>query len=427
MERPSTTLPSSGIAFNTLIPFTESVEYTINQSLTGYTSAAVVSGSILAAASEIAVPTIGSALALTNTSATIVGAVESGAHVYLYDEEGKQLFDANGNPITTTGDVNGAYSITVDLSAVQVSTGSNLFASAFTSPYAGSLIQVGSTDTDGNTAPLSAAFVNPSVYTSNGTWTDASGTSITAPSISGAATSSSPVIRYEGNATLASGINGVSGIEVASGITVTVPTDGCLDVAGSLAVQGSGAISLGAVMNTGGTNVESAQLKFTGKYLGPPTFKMNGQLFKYAHIIGSPMKEGFVASALGDVSKLIGWDAYSAGTYYNAGEGIATQGLGFYAVVDSGQFIAQAGGFDVIGSPMSSFDMSLGYVADNYSTTSAGSGWNMIANPYTCGWDWSLSSLTNVATTFYIYDVSNSSWAFWNSGTSTGTLSLIHI
>jgi hypothetical protein len=339
----------------------------------------------------------------------------------LYDEDGNQLFDANGDPITTTADDQGAYSITVDLSAAQLSTGSNTFASAYTSPYTGEVIQVGTTDTDGNTAPLSAAFINPSVYTSSGTWTDASGTSISAPSTSGAATSSSPVIRYESNETLPSGITGLSGVEVASGATLTVPTDGCLDVAGSIAIQGTGSVSLGAAMNSGGTDVESAQLKFTGEYLGPPTLEMNGQLFKSAHTIGSPMKEGFVSSDLGDETKLIGWDAYSAGTYYSAGEAIATQGLGFYAIVGSNQFIAQAGGFDVIGSPMSSLDMSLGYVVDNYSTTSAGSGWNMIANPYTCGWDWGNSTLTNVSGTFYIYDVSSGSWTFWNSDAGTGT------
>tara|TARA_B110000027_G_C16122327_1_gene303972 strand:- start:1834 stop:10626 length:8793 start_codon:yes stop_codon:yes gene_type:complete len=417
----SSTAPSTGIDFNTLVPFTATTAYTINQSLAGYTAAADVTGSILATTTDIAVPTIGGALALSGSSTTVVGTAEAGAQVYLYDEDGNQLFDANGDPITTTADDQGAYSITVDLSAAQTSTGSNTFASAYTSPYTGAVIQVGSTDTDGNTAPLSAAFVNPSVYTSSGTWTDASGTPISAPSTSGAATSSSPVIRYESNATLPSGITGLSGVEVASGATLTVPTDGCLDVAGSLAVQGTGSISLGAAMNTGGTDVESAQLKFTGEYLGPPTLEMNGQLFKSAHTIGSPMKEGFVSSDLGDETKLIGWDAYTAGTYYSAGEAIATQGLGFYAIVGSNQFIAQAGGFDVIGSPMSSLDMSLGFVADNYSSTSAGSGWNMIANPYTCGWDWSASTLTNVATTFYIYDVSNSSWTFWNSLTGTGT------
>lgn len=417
----STTSPSTGVAFSTLVPFTATTAYSINQSLTGYTSGSAVTGSILASASDIAVPTIGGALALSGTSTTVAGTAEAGSQVYLYDEDGNQLFDANGDPITTTADDQGAYSITVDLSTAQISTGSNTFASAYTSPYTGSVIQVGSTDTDGNTAPLSAAFVNPSVYTSSGTWTDASGTSISAPSTSGAATSSSPVIRYESNATLPSGITGLSGVEVASGTTLTVPTDGCLDVAGSLAVQGTGSISLGAAMNTGGTDVESAQLKFTGEYLGPPTLEMNGQLFKSAHTIGSPMKEGFVSSDLGDETKLIGWDAYTAGTYYSAGEAIATQGLGFYAIVGSSQFIAQAGGFDVIGSPMSSLDMSLGYVADNYSSTSAGSGWNMIANPYTCGWNWGNSTLTNVSGTFYIYDVSNSSWMFWNSATSTGT------
>lgn len=417
----STTSPSTGIAFNTLVPFTATTAYSINQSLTGYTSGSAVTGSILASASDIAVPTIGGALALSGSSTTVAGTAEAGSQVYLYDEDGNQLFDANGDPITTTADDQGAYSITVDLSTAQVSTGSNTFASAYTSPYTGSVIQVGSTDTDGNTAPLSAAFVNPSVYTSSGTWTDASGTSISAPSTSGAATSSSPVIRYESNATLPSGTTGLSGVEVASGATLTVPTDGCLDVAGSLAVQGTGSISLGAAMNTGGTDVESAQLKFTGEYLGPPTLEMNGQLFKSAHTIGSPMKEGFVSSDLGDETKLIGWDAYTAGTYYSAGDAIATQGLGFYAIVGSSQFIAQAGGFDVIGSPMSSLDMSLGYVVDNYSATSAGSGWNMIANPYTCGWNWGNSTLTNVSGTFYIYDVSNSSWMFWNSATSTGT------
>ena len=417
----STTSPSTGVAFSTLVPFTATTAYSINQSLTGYTSGSAVTGSILASASDVAVPTIGGALALSGSSTTVAGTAEAGAQVYLYDEDGNQLFDANGDPITTTADDQGAYSITVDLSAAQTSTGSNTFASAYTSPYTGAVIQVGSTDTDGNTAPLSAAFVNPSVYTSSGTWTDASGTSISAPSTSGAATSSSPVIRYESNATLPSGITGLSGVEVASGATLTVPTDGCLDVAGSLAVQGTGSISLGAAMNTGGTDVESAQLKFTGEYLGPPTLEMNGQLFKSAHTIGSPMKEGFVSSDLGDETKLIGWDAYTAGTYYSAGEAIATQGLGFYAIVGSNQFIAQAGGFDVIGSPMSSLDMSLGYVADNYSSTSAGSGWNMIANPYTCGWNWGNSTLTNVSGTFYIYDVSNSSWTFWNSSTSTGT------
>ena len=415
----SSTAPSTGVAFNTLVPFTATTAYTINQSLAGYTAAADVTGSILATTTDIAVPTISGALALTGTQTTVAGTAEAGSQVYLYDEDGNQLFDANGDPITTTADDQGAYSITVDLSAAQTSTGSNTFASAYTSPYTGAVIQVGSTDTDGNTAPLSAAFVNPSVYTSSGTWTDASGTSISAPSTSGAATSSSPVIRYESNATLPSGITGLSGVEVASGATLTVPTDGCLDVAGSLAVQGTGSISLGAALN--GTDVESAQLKFTGEYLGPPTLEMNGYLFKSAHTIGSPMKEGFVSSDLGDETKLIGWDAYTAGTYYSAGEAIATQGLGFYAIVGSNQFIAQAGGFDVIGSPMSSLDMSLGYVADNYSSTSAGSGWNMIANPYTCGWDWGASNLSNVATTFYIYDVANSSWKLWNSTTNTGT------
>ena len=417
----SSTAPSTGVAFNTLVPFTSTTAYTINQSLAGYTAAADVTGSILAATSDIAVPTIDGALALTGTQTTVAGTAEAGSQVYLYDEDGNQLFDASGDPITATADDQGDYSITVDLSTAQISTGSNTFSAAYSSPYTGEVMQVGSTDTDGNTAPLSAAFVNPSVYTSSGTWTDASGTSISAPSTSGAATSSSPVIRYESNATLPSGITGLSGVEVASGATLTVPTDGCLDVAGSLAVQGTGSISLGAALNTGGPDVESAQLKFTGEYLGPPTLEMNGYLFKSAHTIGSPMKEGFVSSDLGDETKLIGWDAYTAGTYYSAGEAIATQGLGFYAIVGSNQFIAQAGGFDVIGSPMSSLDMSLGYVADNYSSTSAGSGWNMIANPYTCGWDWGASNLSNVATTFYIYDVANSSWKLWNSTTNTGT------
>ena len=417
----SSTAPSTGIDFNTLVPFTATTAYTINQSLAGYTAAADVTGSILATTTDIAVPTISGALALTGTQTTVAGTAEAGSQVYLYDEDGNQLFDASGDPITATADDQGDYSITVDLSTAQISTGSNTFSAAYSSPYTGEVMQVGSTDTDGNTAPLSAAFVNPSVYTSSGTWTDASGTSISAPSTSGAATSSSPVIRYESNATLPSGITGLSGVEVASGATLTVPTDGCLDVAGSLAVQGTGSISLGAALNTGGTDVESAQLKFTGEYLGPPTLEMNGYLFKSAHTIGSPMKEGFVSSDLGDETKLIGWDAYTAGTYYSAGEAIATQGLGFYAIVGSNQFIAQAGGFDVIGSPMSSLDMSLGYVADNYSSTSAGSGWNMIANPYTCGWDWGASNLSNVATTFYIYDVANSSWKLWNSTTNTGT------
>lgn len=400
----STTSPSTGVAFSTLVPFTATTPYTINQSLTGYTSATAVSGSILAATSDITVPTIDNALTLTSNATTVAGTAEAGSQVFLYDQDGNQLFDSNGEPITTTADDQGAYSITIDLSTAQKSTGSNTFASAYTSPYTGEVIQVGITDTDGNTAPLSAAFVDPTVYVAGTTTIN-----------------SNSVIRFESDNTLGSGITDMAGIEVASGVTVTVPTDGCLDIAGSLAVQGTGAISLGAVMNSGGTDVESAQLKFTGEYLGPPTLEMNGQLFKSAHTIGSPMKEGFVSSDLGDETKLIGWDSFTAGTYYSAGEAIATRGLGFYAIVGSSQFLAQAGGFDVIGSPMSSLDMSLGFVVDNYSATSAGSGWNMIANPYTCGWNWGSSNLTNVSGTFYIYDVSNASWMFWNSSSNTGT------
>lgn len=433
----STTSPSTGIAFNTLVPFTATTAYSINQSLTGYTSGPAVTGNILASANDIAVPTIGSALALSGSSSTVAGTAEAGSQVYFYDEDGNQLFDANGHPITTTADNQGAYSITVDFSVAQISTGSNTFASAYTSPYTGSVIQVGSTDTDGNTAPLSAAFVNPSVYTSSGTWTDASGTSISTPSTSGAASSSSPVIRYEKTTTLPSGTTGLNGLEIANGVTVTVPSDGCLEVLGSIVAQGTGALKLESASTNG--SVQSAQLKFGGEYLGPPTVEMSGQLSTF-HTIGSPMKEGIVAiangnSITGDVNKLFAWDA-NTGTYYfdannNTYSGAAptnTKGLGYFASVGSGQFLSQAGEFRVIGSPMSHLAFSLGYAADVFSSTSAGSGWNLIANPFTCGWDFNAASLTNVNQSFYVKNTgtsTNGGYSYWATAGSTLSSSVI--
>jgi hypothetical protein len=419
----STTSPSTGVAFSTLVPFTATTAYTINQSLSGYTSSANVTGSILAATSDIPVPTISGALALSGSSTTIAGTAEAGSQVYLYDEDGNQLFDANGDPITTTADNQGAYSITVDLSAAQISTGSNSFASAYTSPYTGEVIQVGTTDTDGNTAPLSAAFVNPSVYTSSGTWTDASGNSISTPSTSGAATSSSPLIRYESNVSLPSGISGYSGLELASGVTLSVPDDGCLDIAGSLLCQGTGGVSLGSSENNG--VVQSSQMKFTGGYYGPPTFVASGSLFNAAHMIASPLEEGFTTTT-GDNSKLVTWDGHTSGTYFPAGTGISTKGTGYFAVVSTNQFLATAGDYTATGSPNSSLTMDLGYVVDVYSQTSAGSGWNLIGNPYTCGWDWDQVSKTNLNGTFYIYDFGTSSFKYYTSGgTGSGISSSI--
>lgn len=66
----------------------------------------------------------------------------------------------------------------------------------------------------------------------------------------------------------------------------------------------------------------------------------------------------------------------------------------------------------------------LGY-ASNSAAGGSGNGWNLIGNPYTCGLDWSSSSVTkiNVNSAFYIWDpagnAGNGKYEYYSGGVIT--------
>jgi len=94
----------------------------------------------------------------------------------------------------------------------------------------------------------------------------------------------------------------------------------------------------------------------------------------------------------------------------------STVGRGFFAPVgNTGDFLSSAGSFSITGTPNTSHDWTLSYVANSQSGASD-HGWNLIGNPYSATLDWSSVSVgSSVNGAVYVWDPSNSQYMSWTS------------
>lgn len=132
------------------------------------------------------------------------------------------------------------------------------------------------------------------------------------------------------------------------------------------------------------------------------------------------MTAGF-GNTSGTASALYEYDAASSGVYVgsyvsNGTAATSTVGRGFFAPVGStGDFLSSTGSFTITGTPNTTHDWTLSYVANSQSGASD-NGWNLIGNPYSATLDWSTVSVgSNVNGAVYVWDPSNSQYMSWTS------------
>ena len=72
-----------------------------------------------------------------------------------------------------------------------------------------------------------------------------------------------------------------------------------------------------------------------------------------------------------------------------------------------------------------SADGELYYLADGHSSTSQGSGWNLLSNPFTCALDWNAvydnGATTNIDATIQIWDPTSNGWLTFNAADNVST------
>ena len=199
-------------------------------------------------------------------------------------------------------------------------------------------------------------------------------------------------------------------------IDADITIEGDINTSGNLTVNSSDNLTLGL----DGSNNYS-QLKVEGSITN------NGSIIHEQYIsssghhgISSPMTAGFGTTS-GTASALYEYDAASSGVYVgsyvsNGTATTSTVGRGFFAPVGSiGDFLSSAGSFTVTGTPNTSHDWTLSYVANSQSGSSD-NGWNLIGNPYSATLDWnSVSVGSSVNGAVYVWDPSNDRYMSWTS------------
>jgi hypothetical protein len=199
-------------------------------------------------------------------------------------------------------------------------------------------------------------------------------------------------------------------------IDADITIEGNINISGNLTINSADNLTLGL----DGSNNYS-QLKVNSSIIN------NGSIIHEQYIsssghhgISSPMTAGFGTTS-GTASALYEYDAASSGVYVgsyvsNGTATTSTVGRGFFAPVGSvGDFLSSAGSFTVSGTPNTSHDWTLSYVANSQSGSSD-NGWNLIGNPFSATLDWnSVSVGSSVNGAVYVWDPSNDRYMSWTS------------
>ena len=199
-------------------------------------------------------------------------------------------------------------------------------------------------------------------------------------------------------------------------IDADITIEGDINTSGNLTVNSSDNLTLGL----DGSNNYS-QLKVEGSITNNGSIVHEQYISSSGHHgISSPMTAGFGTTS-GTASALYEYDAASSGVYVgsyvsNGTATTSTVGRGFFAPVGSvGDFLSSAGSFTVTGTPNTSHDWTLSYVANSQSGSSD-NGWNLIGNPYSATLDWnSVSVGSSVNGAVYVWDPSNDRYMSWTS------------
>ena len=199
-------------------------------------------------------------------------------------------------------------------------------------------------------------------------------------------------------------------------IDADITIEGDINTSGNLTVNSSDNLTLGL----DGSNNYS-QLKVEGSITNNGSIVHEQYISSSGHHgISSPMTDGFGTTS-GTASALYEYDAASSGVYVgsyvsNGTATTSTVGRGFFAPVGSvGDFLSSAGSFTVTGTPNTSHDWTLSYVANSQSGSSD-NGWNLIGNPYSATLDWnSVSVGSSVNGAVYVWDPSNDRYMSWTS------------
>ena len=199
-------------------------------------------------------------------------------------------------------------------------------------------------------------------------------------------------------------------------IDADITIEGDINTSGNLTVNSSDNLTLGL----DGSNNYS-QLKVKGSITNNGSIVHEQYISSSGHHgISSPMTAGFGTTS-GTASALYEYDAASSGVYVgsyvsNGTATTSTVGRGFFAPVGSvGDFLSSAGSFTVTGTPNTSHDWTLSYVANSQSGSSD-NGWNLIGNPYSATLDWnSVSVGSSVNGAVYVWDPSNDRYMSWTS------------
>lgn len=195
-----------------------------------------------------------------------------------------------------------------------------------------------------------------------------------------------------------------------------ITLEGDIAIGGNLVVNSSKSLTLGL-----NSSNEYSQMKIGGSINNNGTIVHEQYLGSTGHHgISSPMSAGFGTTS-GTASALYEYDAVSSGVYVgsyvsNGSASTSTVGRGFFAPVgNTGDFLSSAGSFSITGTPNTSHDWTLSYVANSQSGASD-DGWNLVGNPYSATLDWSSVSLgSSVNGALYVWDPSNSQYMSWTS------------
>lgn len=248
---------------------------------------------------------------------------------------------------------------------------------------------------------------------------------------------------YTGSTTVNSGELIISGSgTLGTGSTVIVNSGATLRVKNSITIasltnSGTVEIDPGATLSITGNLVSSSgsitinadatgygQLLVDGTITGTITQEQYIGSTGH-HGISSPMSDGFGTTANCTPGSLYGYDAITSGAYVGSylnnntsvsTSGVTSVGRGFFAPVgNAGDFLTSTGSFTVTGTPNTSHDWTLSYVANSQSGASD-NGWNLIGNPYSATLDWSTVSVgSSVNGAVYVWDPSNSQYMSWTS------------
>jgi hypothetical protein len=195
-----------------------------------------------------------------------------------------------------------------------------------------------------------------------------------------------------------------------------ITIEGDIAIGGNLIINSTKSLTLGL-----NSSNEYSQMKIGGSITNNGNVVHEQYLGSSGHHgISSPMAAGF-GSTSGSATALYEYDAVSSGVYVgsyvsNGTASTSTVGRGFFAPVgNTGDFLSSAGSFSITGTPNTSHDWTLSYVANSQSGASD-HGWNLIGNPYSATLDWSSVSLgSSVNGAVYVWDPSNSQYMSWTS------------